>query len=181
VVAAAVVRRWGWPVAATIAVAFIGILAFRGERPEPGLVRFRAAGLLVDWAIEDVMMVAVSGGGTYQTFHRVPGGGWRADDGGTAPSLTERIETGLKLLHNSPPERRLTTAEFDDRSLAEFGLDPPRLAVTAQKAQGGSVTIYFGAVNPIGLARYTRIDGKPEIVLLPSFVAEAWERVARLQ
>ena len=44
--------------------------------------------------------------------------------------------------------------------------------------QGGStVTIHFGSANPLGLARYAQIEGRPEVVLLPAFVAEAWEQM----
>ena len=38
--------------------------------------------------------------------------------------------------------------------------------------------IAFGGANPHGLARYARIDGRPELLLLPSYVAEAWQLVA---
>jgi hypothetical protein len=35
--------------------------------------------------------------------------------------------------------------------------------------------------NPLGLERYARVVGRPEILLMPAFVADAWEPVAETQ
>ena len=174
------VTRWAWPIAAAVAAGFIAVLAFHGERPEPGLERFTPAGLLADWPIEQVIAVEVSAGADRRSFHRGADGGWHlsAGDAPLGSDLAERIETGLKLLRNSAPQRNFAAGELEGRDLAEFGLDPPRLMVGIRGITGGAVTIQFGGANPLGLARYTRIDGRPQIWLLPSFVAEAWERVA---
>ena len=169
------VTRWAWAVAAVVAAAFIAVLAFQGERPGPGLVRFRPAGLLADWPMQLVTEVAVGAGPDRRMFHRAADGGWRPEIGETsaAVDLAERIEIGLKLLHNSAPERVFAADELTGPRLAEFGLAPAGLTVTARREGGACVTIGFGAANPLGLARYTRIDGKAEVALLPSFVAEA--------
>lgn len=172
-------RRWAWPLAAAVAAGFIGALAFEGERPEPGLVRFQPAGLLADWPIEQVTAVEVDAGADHRSFRRQPDGAWRAPTGqAPAAALAERIETALKLLRNSAPERIFAAGEPAGERLAEFGLEPPRLTVTARKIGGDSITIRFGSANPLGLARYARIAGRAEIMLLPTFVAAAWERVA---
>lgn len=172
--AAAGVRTWAWAVGAALAAGFLGVLAFHGERPEPGLDRFEPAGLLVDWPIEDIAKLELSAGTKHRSFHRVAGG-WRGE--GAPADLEQRIATGLKLLHNSAPQRILAASEIGGHGLVEFGLEPPRLTLSAATAAGRRVTIRFGAANPLGLARYTRIDGRPEVILLPAFVAEAWERV----
>ena len=176
--AAALVMRWVRLTAAAMAIAFIAILAFHGERPEPGLVNFQAAGLLADWAVDGVTSVIVVAGGKQRSFHRLPGDHWRADEDGVRPVPTERINAGLALLRDSAPQRWLAADEISDRSLAEFGLDPPRLAVTIGKTGGESITLSFGGTNPLGLARYARINGRPGLVLLQSFVADPWEQVA---
>jgi hypothetical protein len=88
--------------------------------------------------------------------------------------LDERIEQGLKLLHNSGPQR----TDLASEQQVEFGLVPPRLTVTARTTAGSSITIEFGGLNQLGLERYARIAGQSEILLMPSFVAEAWELVA---
>jgi hypothetical protein len=178
VVAPTGVRPWGWPLAAALAAAFIGVLAFEGERPEPGLARFAPAGLLADWPIERVTSVEVGAGAKHRLFRRYPDGGWHLDvaDGATTADLAQRIDIGLKLLHNSRPQR----ADLASEQLSEFGLAPPRLAVTAHMTGGASVTIEFGGTNPLGLERYARVVGRSEILLMPAFVADAWEPVAEV-
>ena len=111
--------RWAWPIAAAIAAGCIALLAFHGERPEPGLERFRPAGLLADWPIEQAMAVEVSAGADRRSFRRGADGGWQLAAG--EADLAERIETGLKLLHNSAPERNFAAGELAGRDLAEFG------------------------------------------------------------
>ena len=175
-VAPARVKAWAWTIAATLAAGFIGFLAFQGERPEPGLARFRPAGLLAGWPVEQVSFVEVDDGTQHRSFHRDPEGGWRLDaaDAAVTADLDERIEQGLKLLHNSGPQR----TDLASEQQAEFGLVPPRLTVTARTTAGSSITIEFGGLNQLGLERYARIAGQSEILLMPSFVAEAWELVA---
>ena len=153
-------------------------MAFEGERPEPGLARFAPAGLLADWPVQQVVSVEVSAGAHHRSFRRDPGGLWRPEavDAASAADLAERIETGLTLLHNSAPQR----TDLASEQLAEFGLEPPRLIVTAHLTGGASIAIEFGITNPLGLARYARIVGQPKIMLMPAFVADAWERVAQM-
>jgi hypothetical protein len=178
-VAPARLIAWGWPLAAALAAGFLGILAFEGERPEPGLARFAPAGLLAKWPVEQVMSVDVSAGTGHRSFHRDPAGRWHLDAAGAATTaeLDESIETGLKLLRNSAPERTDLTGE----QLGEFGLEPAQLTVTARAADGGSIAVEFGGCNPLGLERYARVVGRAEILLMPGFVADAWERVAEAQ
>jgi hypothetical protein len=170
------VKGWAWLAAAALAAGFIGLLAFRDERPEPGLARFRPAGLLADWPVQQVTSVDVGAGTDHRSFYRDPGGGWRLEAAGAATTadLAERIETGLKLLHNSAPER----TDLTSGQLGEFGLAPPRLTVTARAASGDSIAVEFGGSNPLGLERYARVVGRTEVLLMPAFVADAWERVA---
>jgi Domain of unknown function (DUF4340) len=175
-VAAARVKLWGWWIAAVLAAGFLGFLAFHGERPEAGLVRFEPAGLLVGWSLENLEAIEVSAGAEHRLFRRVGSGRWRGEAGPLPPNTEERIATGLKLLHNSAPERVFGAGELDERTLGDFGLVPPRLTITAKTAAGRSVTIHLGGANPLGLARYARIEGRPEVVLLPAFVADAWEQ-----
>jgi len=175
-VAASRLKVWGWAIAAALAAGFLGLLAFHGERPEPGLGRFEPAGVLVDWPVEDIAALDVFAGTAHRSFQRI-GGIWRGDGEAMPANVEQRIAMGLKLLHNSAPERIFSASDLDERTLADFGLVPPRLTVAARTAGGRSVSIHFGGTNPLGLARYTRIDGQEEVMLLPGFVAEAWERV----
>lgn len=167
------VKRWRWPVSATFAAGFIGLLAFQGERPEPGLARFTPVGLLANWPVQQVVSVEVSAGTSHRSFRRDSGGSWRPE-AADVPDLAERIELGLKLLHNSAPQR----TDLASEQLGEFGLENPRLVVTARITGGNSVTIEFGGSNPLGLERYARIVGQAAVLLMPAFVADAWDRVA---
>jgi hypothetical protein len=180
-VAAAVVRRWAWFAAAAVAAGFIAVLALQGERPDAGVVDFAAKGLLADWPMAAVTAVTVDAGDVHRSFHRDPQGGWRADDQPAAAAPAERLEAGLKFLHNSAAIRWLTAEEAGPGSLAEFGLATPRLTVTARRAEGESVTVQFGGLNPLGLSRYTRVGGRPGVALLPAFVAQPWEELAGRQ
>jgi hypothetical protein len=183
VVAAAIVMRWRWPVAAALAAGFIVVLAFHGERPEPGLGRFEAAGLLATWPAEDVAALEVGAGPARRSFRLVPGRGWSLEgaDAAVSPVLAERIATALKLLRNSAPERIFAEGELDHQRLAEFGLDAPPLTVTARSVRGASMTVHFGNANPLGLARYSRVEGRADVMLLPAFLADAWQAVADQQ
>jgi hypothetical protein len=175
-VASADVMAWGWPAAAALAAGFIAVLAFQGERPEPGLVRFAPAGLLADWPVEQISSVEVGARSRRRSFRRDSGGGWHPNAAAAADTaaFTEHIETGLKLLRNSAPQR----ADLTGGQLPEFGLMPPRLTVTVNRADGATITIEFGGANPLGLERYARVVGRTEILLMPAFVADAWEPLA---
>jgi hypothetical protein len=175
-VAAQGVRTLAWGVAAAIATGFLAALALHGERPEPGLDRFEPAGLLVDWPVDEITVLDVALEQRQHSFHRLDDG-WHIDHSDAPTALGDRVNTGLKLLHNSAPQRVFAPAEFSERSLAEFGLDPPRLTVSARRVDGRTITIRFGGANLMGLARYTRVEGRAEVILLPAFVAEAWEHV----
>ena len=174
-------KRIAWPVAAGIAVALLAALAVHGERPQSGIMRAVPAGVLAGWDLLQITEVAVATSGSARTFRRGEAGQWRvAGDGSpAAPGLAERIEIGLKLLHTSPPQRILDASEVAGRPLAEFGLASPRLTVSLRTADGAGITIAFGSINPLGLARYARVDGRPGLLLLATYLAEAWERVAQ--
>ena len=166
---------WASSTAALLALAFIAALAFTGDRPEPGLERFRPAGVLAAWEVEDIVTVEIVAGAKHRLFRRGDDGIWQAVCAETA----QHIERGLTLLRNAAPQRVFATGEIDNGSLAEFALDPPRLTVIVRRHTGNPVTIRFGAANPLGLARYARAEGRPEVLLLPSYVTEAWEEIAR--
>jgi len=177
VVAAARLTVWAGGAAALLAAGFIAALAFTGERPEPGLERFHPAGVLAAWPTGDIASVEIVAGAERRLFRRGPAGAWV----GAGSNTAQRIETGLTLLRNTAPQRIFAAGEIDHGGLAEFALDPPRLTVIARTRTGKTVTIWFGDVNPLGLARYAQTDSSPEVLLLPSYVAAAWEEIATPQ
>ena len=176
--AAPLLRRALWPVLAVLAVGVLLALALHGERPGAGLEKFEASGLMVHIDPASVAEVEVIAGARRWRFAR-EGGGWRVVEAALAPpvDLAARVESGLKLLHNAAPERILSGDELSAQ--ASFGLEPPALSVVATGAT--RFAIAFGASNPLGLARYSRVEGRTEVALVPGYVAEAWEAAVGLR
>jgi hypothetical protein len=179
-VASAVMKRFALPVMAVLAAALLTTLAFVGERPRPGSEPFKPQGLLSSWTMDDVTTVKIDKGAEKFLFIRDRGGPWRSDKGDVAPEVAAQIETGLRLLGNAASERDFSPDELSGRSMSEFGLEKPKLILTAGTAGGATATIAFGEINPLGLTQYVRMDGRNEIAMLPAYVANAWdEAVAR--
>lgn len=167
--------RFGWPVAAFAAIAFLAALALTGGRGGPGLAPFTPSGLLVIPAAE-IREVDIASPAAQWRFARGEGG-WRLTQGRAPPGFEARLEAALTLLRNSGPERMLSDSEVASVDAAQFGFDPPHLRVVVRGSEANAFAISFGATNLLGLSHYARIDGRREIALLPGFVAEAWEQV----
>lgn len=161
--AAPALTRSAWPAAAVLAAAVIVTLALHGGRPEPGLVRFEAAGVMLHIAPERVREVRVTAGDRRWQFTRARGGEWR------------RIEGGLRFLHASAPQRVMARDELAGTPAAEFGLDPPRYTVFVHADGADPFVVQFGAATAQGLAQYARVSGRDELFLLPRFVGAEWE------
>ena len=168
-----------WPLAAVGAGAFLAGLALHGERPEPGLVRFVAAGLMTQVAPDMAYEVEIA----------APDGTWRfqrqaawEEVGSTRPApagFANRIDAALRLLRNSGPSRVLLPEEVAGVALADYGLDRGTTQVTVRSATGATFVVRFGGSNPLGLGRYARVDGMDGIPILPGYVIDAWEQVVR--
>jgi hypothetical protein len=163
--------------AAALAAAAIVALAMHGRRPDPSLARFEAAGVMLRIAPETVTEVVVSEGERRWRFARAGAGGWDAAPGAPAGGARSaaHVDAGLRFLYASAPQRVLQAEEVAGSAAAEFGLDPPRYSVLVRSSSGAPFAIEFGALNAQGLARYARVAGQREILLLPSFVSEPWE------
>jgi hypothetical protein len=176
-VASSLIRRAGWPMAAALALAFLTALALQGERPEPGMVGFKAAGPLTAFAPDDAREIEVGKAGEVWRFRR-DGRSWSAVE---APRLVpaeaaDRIDTALRLLRDSAPLRLLSADEAARATLSDYALGPDALHITVLGPDAARFAIVFGAANPLGSARYTRIDGIDGVPLLPAYVAETWEQ-----
>jgi hypothetical protein len=125
--------------------------------------------------IEDVREVDVAVPRGHWHFVRTQDG-WRATQGTAAAGFELRLDSALKLLRNSGPDRVLTEAEVTRVGATQFGLAPPRLRIIVSGSGAAVFAISFGVTNPMGLSHYARLDGSSEIALLPAFVAEEWER-----
>lgn len=170
-------RGWLWGALAAASASLIVALALTGQRPSPGLVPFQAAGLMVDIAPHRVRDVEIHGPHGSRRFARRDDGRWTRTDGeAAAGDLHERIEAGLKFLHVTAVERTLSPEEVP--APADFGLEPPRVTVVARAEGAAAFTIHFGGTNPLGLARYARVEPRADVVLLPAHAADAWDQVA---
>jgi hypothetical protein len=176
-VAPSLIRRAAWPMAAAVAFAFLAALALHGERPEPGMVGFKAAGLLTAFDPADAREIEVSRLGEVWRFRR-EGSSWRAVE---APrpiptEAAERIDTALRLLRDSGPLRVLSAGELARTAPSDYALGPEALRVSVLGPDAATFAIVFGAANPLGSARYVRIEGIDGVPLLPAYVAETWEQ-----
>jgi len=69
----------------------------------------------------------------------------------------------LGTLVNLQPERRLEPGEV---APAEVGLDPPRVLLEAELADGGVVRLALGAENPQETAQYAQVEGDDAVYLI---------------
>ena len=167
-------NRLAWAAAALGATAFLVTLAFTGGRGGPGLEPFVPKGLMTI-PIEDVREIDVAAPRRHWHFVRTQDG-WRATQGIATPGFEVRLDSALKLLRNSGPDRVLTEAEVAQAGAAQFGLAPPRLRIIVNGSDASVFAISFGVTNPMGLSHYARLDGSSEIALLPAFIGEEFER-----
>jgi len=175
VVAPPALRRVGWPAAATLAAVALGLLALIGSRPDSALVRFRPAGVM-RMAPHQVTEVNVTSGSRVWRFMRDPHGEWT---GGVSGGAT--VSEGVRLLHASAPDRTLVHEELGETSLAELGLAPPRYVVTVAAAGRPPLRVRFGGLNALGVSQYAQVEGHDDVVLLPRYVGEAWERATGMR
>jgi hypothetical protein len=175
-VAAALTRRWAWPLAGAAAFAFLVAAAMHGQRRDP-MQDFRPAGVLTAFAPEDAREVEITLEGKVWRFRR--DGEWRSSDPSrtTPADLANRIDTALRLLRNSAPLRVLTADEAERVSPSEYGLGLAGLGVEVRAAGGAVFRIQFGRRNPLGSARYAKVGGMAGVPLMPTHVGEAWEQV----
>ena len=182
-VGAPALRRLLWPGAAVLAAGVIIALAVYGHRPDPSLARFEAAGVMLSIQPHSVTEVVVSQGERRWRFERRDATGWAAapgpplGKGAGGESVATHLDSGLRFLHVSAPQRVLQPQEVAGTPPSEFGLAPPRFSVSIRSPAAAPFDIEFGALNPQGLAQYARVMGRAEILLLPSFVGEQWEAV----
>ena len=187
-VGAPALRRLLWPGAAVLAAGVIIALAVYGHRPDPSLARFEAAGVMLSIQPDSVTEVVVSQGERRWRFERRDATGWAAApgpplgegvgrEGVGGESVATHLDSGLRFLHVSAPQRVLQPQEVAGTPPSEFGLAPPRFSVSIRSPAAAPFDIEFGALNPQGLAQYARVMGRAEILLLPSFVGEQWEAV----
>jgi hypothetical protein len=175
-VAPPLIRRLAWPLAALAAFVFLVALALHGSRPDP-MQDFKPSGVLTAFSPEEARDVEITSGDAAWRFRRDPD--WRAVDPSTAApaNVGQRIDAALRLLRNSKPLRVLTAEEVAKVPASEYALGPQSLRVRVGTANGASFAVQFGGRNPLGSARYARVEGMEGVPMLPSYVGDAWEQV----
>jgi hypothetical protein len=165
-----------WPLAAAAAFALLVGLALQGERRDP-MQEFKPAGLLTAFAPEDAREIEVAVGAEVWRFRR--DGAWRPLEPPkpVPPDFAQRIETALRLLRNSAPLRVLTAEEVGRVPPLEYALAADSLRVEVRAADGATFRIQFGGLNPLGSARYAKVDGMEGVPMMPAYVGDAWQQV----
>jgi hypothetical protein len=176
VVAAPLIRRLAWPLAALAAFIFLVALALHGSRPDP-MQDFKPSGVLTAFSPEEARDIEITSGDDVWRFRRDPD--WRAIDAPKAAPVDvgKRIDAALRLLRNSKPLRVLTTDEVAKVPASEYALGPKSLRVRVGTANGATLAVQFGGRNPLGSARYARVEGMDGVPMLPAYVGDAWEQV----
>ena len=176
VVAPPVIRRLAWPMAALAAFVFLVALALHGSRPDP-MTDFKPSGVLTAFSPEEARDIEITSGDAVWRFRRQPD--WRAVDAPKAApaDVAQRIDAALRLLRNSKPLRVLTVDEVAKVPPSEYALGPRSLRVRVGTAGGSTFAVQFGGRNPLGSARYARVEGMEGVPMLPAYVGDAWEQV----
>ena len=169
--------RLFWLIAPLAAAGTLLWLALMGERPATHVARFEAAGVMRHIPLHEIYEVEIVSGARNWRFTKDPIGWAAAGATAAGPLNVGRVDKGLRLLRDSAPERVLAASE--PRDLAAYGLHPPVLSVIVKGRATFSVA--FGIANPLGLARYARVGGRAEVLLLPRYVADSWEEAVGLR
>jgi len=182
VVAATVTRsrRRAAIVVALLAVGFIAAMALSGARPEgQWFVKFEATGLMRETP-ERIDRIELTATGRRLHFVRVGSGAWTAEGGPSQVSapLASHLEMSLRFMHVAAPVRVMRRDEWEGVRLEEFGLDPPRYAIALHQGDRVVLATAFGSTNPQRVAQYVRVEGRPDLYLMPRFVGREWELVA---
>ncbi len=171
--AAAVLSKTGWWVAALAALVLLVALAQHSPDRQQSLVNFQANGLMRHIDTVQVRRLTITPGqaGLHPwRFERGANSAWLLAGHALPADTNAALEAGLRLLHNTPPERT-----FEAES-PEFGLTPPALQIDVEAQDGTLFEASLGAANPMGLAHYVRIrsHGQTTVVLMPSYLMDAW-------
>jgi hypothetical protein len=180
-----VISRWRaglWPALALVGIAYIVALALQGERAGGGVVWFEPKGFLADRESGDIHDALVSRGAVRLSFRRSDRGEWLNATNGQAltANATAKLEYAIKLLRVTAPERHIDPQEMAGTKPADFGLEQTGLGLAVSGPALPPFVIAFGALNPLGLSRYARIENHDGLWLLPKHVSDAWESVVEL-
>lgn len=173
---------WLW-VAVLVGGGLVGTALLSPDRQQQ-LQDHVASGPLRDIAEAQVLRVLVRQGERQWQLQR-QAAGWIISPARDLPAVTlnAQVEGAVRLLRNAAVERELA-ADSPDYGLASPRAVQVRVFTSLAADAAPAWTFDFGGLNPVGLARYARLQaaGAPaQVVLLPSYVAEAWEQAVGLR
>lgn len=173
-------RRRAAVAGAVLAAGFIAAMALSGApRESQWFVKFEAVGLMRETP-DRIDRIELTAAGRRLHFVRAASGAWTAEGGPSQVSapLASHIEMSLRFMHVAAPVRVMQRDEWEGVRLEEFGLDPPRYAVSLRRGEQVVLATAFGSANPQQVAQYVRVEGRPDLYLMPRFVGREWELVA---
>jgi hypothetical protein len=91
--------------------------------------------------------------------------------------LREHLNQAILFMHTAGPVRALQPEEYRHTPLQEFGLEPPRCAVTLSDTRRVLLSARFGADNPQDLLQYMQLAGSDTVYLMSRFVGQAWQHL----
>ncbi|MBV9251290.1 MAG: DUF4340 domain-containing protein [Acetobacteraceae bacterium] len=164
--------------AAALMIALIGVISWTGKWPvSPWLIRSSAdpKGILELPVALTTRIEINAGQKQVVVLERRPGGGWSVNGDETGPATAQHVDTALRLLNVSKPFRTLNPDDYTTAQVAEFGLEPPRMRISAYAADGKAHTVTFGEATPAQNAQYVRVIGDPNLYLLQRYVGVEWQ------
>jgi hypothetical protein len=161
-------------VAAFLIFVFIGSLAVVGNpRGSDKLGRFDGQGIAkIDPA--EIVQIEWRRNVDHLILQRSPGRSWSFNQIHVSREIEDHIGVALNFISVSEPSRALTADEMTGVRLADFGIEPATYTVALRGGAGSDARFDFGRLNPVGVSQYVRIDGRPELYLLPRYVGSEW-------
>lgn len=168
-------RRLALPLLAALSLAYLAAMVLIGAQPvQRQLVKFEAKGVL-PIEPETVHKVTLGRGGQQVVLVRRGEAGWALEGGSAVQGAgATRLDTAVKMLHRSGPVREIAPEELSGVDTRPFGLEEPVVVATLAGADGRTLTVRFGALNPEGFLQYMRIDGDPKVYLMSRFIGAEW-------
>lgn len=168
-------RRLALPLLAVLALAYLVVMVMTGAQPvQRQLVKFEAKGVL-STEPEAVQKLTLGRGERQVSFTRRSEGGWALQGGSTVEgAVATHLDTAIKMLHRSGPVREIAAQDLSGVDTRPFGLEEPAVVATVAGADGKTLTVRFGALNPEGFLQYMRIDGDSKVYLMSRFVGAEW-------
>ncbi|HEY4044462.1 MAG TPA: DUF4340 domain-containing protein, partial [Rhodopila sp.] len=164
----------GWG-AAGLMLATLAAISLSGEWPtDAPLERAESHGILVLPAAA-VARIEIAQGDRRGEFVRTPSGEWLMDNAHVDAAIAGHLDSALRFLNLSAPDRVLHPGEYSDHRMADYGLDPPRSRVTVVLHDAKTAKVEFGDLTPTQISQYALVEGQTELYLLSRFVGAEWQ------